>query len=121
MNRRVAVSRRDLHQHGSADVRVKSFYFLALILVVSQLLVHHGAFQKHTQPLVNDYPITLPKILYSKPNEAIFIPGPRKLSTPSFQLMALSEIHSVVDEYMRAMNNNFVDIYLMSFENFRLC
>jgi len=106
-----------LHRHGSTDARVKSFYLLVLMSVASTLLVHMAFFQKHTQTnqLANDYPLIVnhrlqQTPLYLKPSEAIFIPEPLKLSNPSFQLIALSEIHSVVDEYMRGMNNNFVEL-----------
>ena len=108
-----------VHRHGSADARVKSFYLLVLISVASTLLVHMimAVFQKHAQTnqLANDYPLIVnhrlqQTPLYLKPSEAIFIPEPLKLSNPSFRLITLSEIHSVVDEYMRGMNNNFVEL-----------
>ncbi len=66
---------------------------------------------KHLQPVV--FNPQSRKFIYSTPTTPIFIPEPlrlRDVASSAYQILPLPEIHSVVDGFLRGMNNNFIEL-----------
>ena len=67
---------------------------------------------RQLQPVVFNPPQSR-KLMYSKPTEPIFIPESlrsRDVASSTYQMLPLPEIHSVVDEFLRGMNKDFIEL-----------